>query len=217
MISLTPRDLKWIQQTLGRLKDDVTFVYFTEETSCRHCQQEKDLLLGLSDLATKLHLEVHDFAIDGETADRYGVDKVPGTVLVGKKDYGVRYYGMPSGFEFQAFMEDVLRVSEGESRLSHVTKEKLGALSMPVHIEVVTTAACPFSMTAVRIAHQLAVESDWITADVVDAVDFPDLVQQYDVLGAPTVVINETHQLYGGLQEEEFVEEVLKGAQESSR
>ena len=217
MISLTPRDLKWIQQTLGRLKDDVTFVYFTEETSCRHCQQEQDFLLELSDLATKLHLEVHNFPIDREIADPYGVDKVPGTVLVGKKDYGVRYYGMPSGFEFEAFMEDVLRVSEGESRLSHVTKEKLGARSMPLHIEVVTTAACPFLMTAVRIAHQLAIESEGITADMVDAVDFPDIVQQYDLLGAPTVVINETYQFYGVLLDHDLLPPFIKGAQESSK
>jgi len=211
MIPIRPSDVKHIVEMVRQLENDVTFVYFTEETSCRHCRQEKFLLIELADLTENLHLEVHNLMSDRDAANRYGVDKVPGLVLVGKKDYGVRYYGLPSQFEFGAFMQDVLSVSKGESGLSAHTKEKLNMVNAPVHIEVFTTGACAFSGRAIRIAHQLAIECDHITADAVDVEDFPDLVQRYNVLGAPTVVVNETLQFYGALPDEEFVDQVLKG------
>lgn len=209
-------DLKWIQETLATLKHDVTFLYFLEETSCRHCQREKDLLMELSELASKLHLEVYNFVIDHELAGRHGIDKVPGTVLVGRKDYGVRYFGVPSDLEFRTFLEDVVMVSQGESGLPAAVKHQLATVSAPIHIEVFATRACPFSSAAIRLAHQLAVESEWVTGDMVDAVEFPDLVERYGVLGAPTVVINQAYQFYGALPEQEFVEHVLKGISQGS-
>lgn len=215
MLSLRPRHLKVIEETLARLAQDVTLVYFTQETNCRHCRQEKDLLVELADLASKLHLEVYNFAIDRHIAERYGVDKVPGTVLVGARDYGVRYYGLPSGFEFPPFLEDVVSVSEGTSGLAPGVKSQLAALRAPVHIEVLTQAACPFAAPAMRLAHQLAIESDHITGDVIDVADFPDLVRRYHVLAAPTIVVNETHHFYGALEEADFVDEVLLGAREA--
>lgn len=210
MLSLTLKHLKEIEETLARLRTDVTFVYFTEETNCRHCRQEKDFLTELADMASKLHLETYNFRIDREVAERYGVDKVPGTVLVSERDYGIRYYGMPSGFEFRPFLEDVVMASEGESGLSPGTKGALGVVKAPVHIEVLTQSACSFSAPAMRLAHQLAVENNQITGDVVDVADFPDLVRKYRILAAPTVVVNETYHFYGALDEEGFVEHVLK-------
>lgn len=210
MLSLRPRNLRDVERILARLASDVTLVYFTQETSCRHCRQERTLLMEVADLASRLHLEVYNFAIDRPIAERYGVDKVPGTVLVGEKDYGVRYYGLPSGFEFQPFMEDVVRVSEGESGLTPETKSALRAATAPVRIEVLTQPACAFSASAIRVAHQLAIESDHITGDVVDVTDFPQLVEKYTILAAPTVVVNESYHFYGALDEEGFVEHVLK-------
>ena len=217
MMSLMLKDLKSLEQTLAKLQDDVTIVYFTEEVNCRHCRQERELLVELADLSHKLHLEVYNFTADRDVADEYGVDKVPGLVLVGQKDCGVRYYGMPSDFEFRMLLEDLLRVSSGDSGLSSETAERLKDVGSPLHIEVLTTPACPFSEGAVRLAHQMAMESDMITADLVNVDDFPEVAQEYKALAAPTVVVNGTDQFYGALEESEFVKQVLKGARESSR
>jgi glutaredoxin-like protein len=210
MVTLEFKHLKWMQETLARLQHDVTFLYFLEETRCRHCQQEKDLLAELCGLASKLHLETYNLVIDRELAERHGVDKVPGTVLIGRKDYGVRYFGVPSELEFRPFLEDVVMVSEGRSELSDRSKSRIATIEKPTHIEVLTTPACPFSGQAIRLAHQLAVENDRITGDMVDAREFPDLVKRYSILGAPTTVINHQYQFYGALNEEEFVEHVLR-------
>jgi len=172
---LTIKDLKSLEQTLAKLRDDVTIMYFTEQVNCSHCRREHELLVELAELSHKLHLEVYNFTADRSVADKYGVYKVPGLVLVGQKDCGFRYYGMPSDFEFGILLEDMVRVSSGESGLSSETREKMKKLNVPLHLEVLTTSACPLSSGAVRIVHQMAMESDMITADLVNVDDFPEV------------------------------------------
>lgn len=216
MVALTPKDLKSLEQTLAKLQAQVTIVYFTEQVNCRHCRQERRLLAELADLSHKLELEVYNFTADRDVAREYGVDKVPGLVLVGQQDYGVRYYGMPSDFEFRMLLEDMVRVSSADSGLSPESKKRLSGLNARAHLEVLTTPACPFSETAIRLAHQMAMESDMVTADLVNVEDFPELAEHYEVMAAPTVVVNERHSFYGALDESEFIEKALEGAREEN-
>jgi glutaredoxin-like protein len=215
MKCLTPKDLKSLERTLAGLESDVAMIYFTEPVNCRHCRAERKLLEQLADLTHKLHLDVYNFTADREAADRYGIDKVPGLVLVGAGDPRIRYYGMPSDFEFGMLLEDILRVSSGESGLSEEARDRIRGVKQPIHLEVLTTPACPLSAGAVRVSHQIAMESDFISADLINVGDFPDVAERYHVLGAPTVVVNEDYHFYGALPEKEFVDETLKGARTS--
>ena len=52
-----------------------------------------------------------------------------------------------------------------------------------------------------RLAHQLAVESELIRADMVEAIEFPHLSVKYRVQGVPRTVINETVHIEGAAPE----------------
>lgn len=160
---------------------------------------------------------MYNFTADRDVANRYEIDNVPGFLLVGKKNCGVKYYGVPSDFEFRMLMEEIVRVSSGRSGLSSETIGVLQDLSVPIHIEVLTVHACRFSAEAVQIAHQLAMESDLITADLVNIDDFPEMAKRYSILASPTVVVNGRYHFYGVRREADFVKQVLKGAQENRR
>jgi predicted DsbA family dithiol-disulfide isomerase len=67
----------------------------------------------------------------------------------------------------------------------------------------------------VRLAHQFAMESEHITADCIEATEFPDLVTQYRVQAVPKTVINEEYSLEGSLPESYFLDTVLKSVQPS--
>jgi predicted DsbA family dithiol-disulfide isomerase len=54
----------------------------------------------------------------------------------------------------------------------------------------------------------MAIESDRVTADVIEATEFPDLARRYGVRGVPKIVINETTEFVGALPEEQYVEYV---------
>lgn len=109
-------------------------------------------------------------------------------------------------------LETLLRISQGESGLSAESIEKLRNLKSPLHIEVFVTPTCPYCPAAVRLAHQLAIESDLITADMVEATEFPDLVQRYDVRGVPKTVINSTASIEGSLPESDYIDEIVSSA-----
>jgi predicted DsbA family dithiol-disulfide isomerase len=56
----------------------------------------------------------------------------------------------------------------------------------------------------------MAMESDWVRADMVEATEFPHLANKYDVFGVPRTVINETIHVEGAVPEPMLVNELLK-------
>jgi protein-disulfide isomerase len=54
----------------------------------------------------------------------------------------------------------------------------------------------------------MAVESQYVTADVIEAMEFPDLSRRYGVRGVPKIVINETTEFVGALPEAQYLAQV---------
>jgi glutaredoxin-like protein len=199
-------------QLAEMLVNPVRLIMFTQELECQFCVQTKQLVTELAGLNDKILAEVHDFVADTELAKQFGVDKVPAMVILGQKDYGIRLYGLPYGYEFQTLMSALGAVSQGKTDLSEETKAKLHALNVPVHIQVFVTLTCPHCPTAAAMAHKFAIENDLITADVIDANEFPQLAIKYGVMGVPKIVVNEKIEFVGAVPENMFLEHVLLGA-----
>ena len=74
-------------------------------------------------------------------ATAYGIDKIPALVpLDGRdKDRGIRFYGIPAGYEFTTVIEDILDLSRGGTHLSAATKAELAGLKNDVTIKVFVT------------------------------------------------------------------------------
>lgn len=47
-------------------------------------------------------------------------------------------------------------------------------------------------------------------ADIVEASEFPDLAQRYNVYAVPKTVVNETEEIVGALPEADFVQAIAK-------
>lgn len=210
MAFIQDKDKQTIQDRLKDLVNPVKLINFTQELECQYCQETRQLVTELSELSDKIKLEVYNFQLDKEKVDQYRVDKIPAVVVEGDRDYGVRYYGIPSGYEFASLLEIIVEVSQGDSGLTQESKEKLAALNQPVHIQVFVTPTCPYCPAAVVTAHKLAIEHDMITADMVESTEFPQLAIKYNVRGVPRIVVNEEHQFEGALPEQAFVDEILK-------
>lgn len=202
-------------QLAEALVNPVRLIMFTQELECQFCAQTKQLITELAGLNDKILAEVRDFVADADLAKQYGVDKIPAIVILGQKDYGVRIYGLPYGYEFQTLMSTLAAVSQGKTDLSEETKAKLHAINTPIHIQVFVTLTCPHCPVAAAMAHKFAVENDLIRADVVDANEFPQLALKYGVMGVPKIVVNEEIEFIGAVPENMFLEQVLLGARQS--
>ena len=213
-MSLIPDDKKELLKNdfKEKLVDPVKIVMFTQEIECRFCSDTRQLVQDLATLNDKLTVEIYDFVANADKAKEYGINKIPAIAIIGKKDYGVRIYGIPYGYELQTLIEAIVNVSKGKTDLSDKTKSILSEVKSPVHIQVFVTLTCPHCPAAAAVAHKLAIESDMVKADVIDSSEFPDLAMKYNVIGVPKVIINEKVEFVGAFNEDLFAEHVLLGA-----
>jgi glutaredoxin-like protein len=213
-MSLIPDDKKELltNEFKEKLENPVRILIFTQEIECRFCSETRQLAQELAALSDKITAEVYDFVADADKAKEYNIDKIPALAIIGKKDYGVRIYGIPYGYELQTLIEAVINVSRGKTDLTDKTKKILSEVTVPVHIQVFVSLTCHHCPIAAAVAHKLAVESDFVRADVIDGSEFPQLSQKYAVMGVPKIIINEKTEFVGAFNEDLFAEYVLLGA-----
>jgi len=128
-----------LAEILKTLTNEVTILLFTQKEGCHFCTLARELLDELTALSEKLKLEVYDFSKDSALARKYAVDKTPAIVLVGEKDYGIRFYGIPAGHEFTTLVEDLIDVSKRDPGLPKNIIGDLAKVNQPVHIQVMTS------------------------------------------------------------------------------
>ncbi|MDE2994780.1 MAG: thioredoxin family protein [Chloroflexota bacterium] len=60
------------------------------------------------------------------------------------------------------------------------------------------------------LAHRMALAFEQITADVIEANEFPRLSQAYNVMNVPKTVVNDRVDIVGAVPERQLVSEVLR-------
>jgi len=144
------RDL--LKQEFAQLSNSVKLVFFTQALDCEGCPVTQEILEEVAALSDKIQLEICNYAIDKAKAEKFKIALIPATAIVRvetverdgatettERDYGIRFYGVPSGYEFASLIGDILDVSSGESGLSAETKAALAELTEPLHLQVFTT------------------------------------------------------------------------------
>lgn len=191
------------------LAKKVRLVLFTQESECQPCRDVSQLTNEIAALSDRVEVEALDFVREGKRAEELSVDKIPVLIVSGDDNYGVRFYGVPLGYELKTLIEDMIRASKGTTDLSDESKRKLASVDKPIHIQVFVTLTCPYCPTTVGLAHQFALQNPKIRADMIESTGFPHLVRRYGVMGVPKVVINEEIEFTGLIPEEQFVDSVL--------
>jgi glutaredoxin-like protein len=198
-----------VREMLSGLSGEVSLLLFTGGEECLYCNETRQLLEEIAGLSDRLRLELRDIARDREVAEHYGVDKTPALVVQGEKDQGIRFFGIPSGYEFGTLLETIRLVSGNDPELSPELLEKVGRIGRPVHLQVFVTPTCPYCPQAVVAAHRLALASEHIRADMVEATEFPDLARRFRVMGVPRTVLGEEEAIEGAVPTEHLVEWLL--------
>ena len=207
---LTEKDQQFVKNLFENMDKSVKLIMFTQELECQYCRETRQILEEISSLSEKIELKVFNFQIDKEMVEKYRIDKIPATVIEGDDDYGIRYYGIPSGYEFSSLLEDIVDVSKNDSGLSEEARKALANIDRPIHLQVFVTPTCPYCPKAVRLSHKLAIENKNIIADMVEATEFPHLAMRYNVSGVPRTIINEHIPVEGSVPEKMLIEKVLE-------
>jgi glutaredoxin-like protein len=179
-----------VKETLATMKDPVHILVYVDGADCQYCGDTIEIINELVSLTDRLTFEKR-WAGENE----YGVDKYPAILIMkgAPKEFsrtGIRFFGIPAGYEFTSLLDAIVTTSKGDELLSTETKEELKKLDKDVHIQVFVTPTCPYCPRSVVLAHHMALVSKRITADMVEASEFQDLAMKYQVMGVPKTVIN---------------------------
>ena len=136
---LQESDREAVRERFSELQNDVKIINFTQTIECTYCSETRSLLEEVAGLSDKISLDVYNFITDEEKVKEFNIDKIPATVIMGEKDYGIRYYGIPSGYEFSSLLGDISMISSGDSGLTQETKDQLRSLTVPMHLQVYVT------------------------------------------------------------------------------
>lgn len=129
-----------VRQRFEALRDPVRLVVFSQSlTAPELCAENEALMREVAALSDRISVEVLNPAIDRERAAAYGITAVPATVVEGARDYGIRFLGVPGGYEFSAFLDAILVASTGEPALSAETRQALAGLAHDTEIKVFST------------------------------------------------------------------------------
>ena len=100
----------------------------------------KRLVDEIAALEPRITAESYNFVLDTAKVEELKISRTPAIAILGaSKDYGIRMYGLPSGYEFGSLVDAILDVSRGDSGLSAPTREALAAIGRPVHVQVFST------------------------------------------------------------------------------
>jgi glutaredoxin-like protein len=205
-----------VKEAFAQLDQGVEVLFFGRQEDCEFCDQTLQLIEEVTNLSDKLTLSTYDVEVDPEQAAKFNVDKTPGLVIAGRDDdqlvdFGIRYAGVPSGHEFSSLIQDIILVSGRDSRLSQQTREFLADLTEPISLQVFVTPTCPYCPQAVLLAHQMAMESPMVQAEMVEAMEFPELSSRHGVSGVPQTTINDgAGHLVGAVPEPQLLAEILR-------
>ncbi len=219
---LSEEDKKYLVDLFGKeLKSKVKILFFKsdDKDECQYCDVSRQMLEELAETNEKIDIEIHDFNGESELVEKYKVEMMPAVIMLDKdgNDMRVRFYGVPSGYEFSTLIEDIIAISKGgDVELSSATLEMLENVDSPIKLQVFVTPTCPYCPKAVAMAQKLAMKSKYIQGEMVEANEFPELSMRYNVSSVPHIIINEgAGEFVGALPEDAFVEQVMsvvKGA-----
>lgn len=205
---LNKKVIKELAEVFKSFQREVNIKFFTQEFECRFCRDTRQLLEEISGLTDKIKVKVYDFVADKEEVEKYGIKRIPAVVVMDEEDHGIKFYGIPSGYEFSSLIEALKMVSTGETGLAQETRDFLDSLDKDVHLQVFVTPTCPYCPGAVVLAHRMAYYSPKVKGDMIEATEFPELSVKYNVMGVPRTVINETEFQEGAAPEEMIIEKI---------
>src|SRR5215831_7014221 len=146
MAFLSVENQNEIKEMFEELAGDVRLQFFTQHESpiimpgmdCPTCSDTRALLEEVVALSEKLHLEVYEVSANGDP--EHNVERIPALVMSADGVHGkVRYFGLPSGYEFSVLIGSILDVSKAQADLSDETMEVLNGLDKDLQIQVFVT------------------------------------------------------------------------------
>jgi len=103
-----------LKDHFSNFENTVNILYFNSaKKNPDFCLSTKSILYELNSISPKINLKIFDFDKDKNTVHKYNIMMPPATVIQSNTDIGLRYYGIPSGYEFSTLINSITIVGKG--------------------------------------------------------------------------------------------------------
>ena len=128
-----------LQRRLAALSSPVKLVFFTQTFGCDTCLPARQAADRIAALSERVTIEEHNLVLDRDEVAEYGVEWAPALAVVGAKDAGMRYYGVPEGYEIESLVDAIEIAAGGGPTLTDDSLDALDTLERNVHLRVFVT------------------------------------------------------------------------------
>ncbi len=173
------------------------------------CADAVEVMSEIADHSEHIDIQIAQFDQHRDLAAKYHIEQVPAIVVLpqdeSQPDPGLRFYGLPSHYEFLTFLDVLSGLSRNEADLQPGTLKSLEKLEHNVHIKVFYTQNCALCPMVTHLAYQFALASDKVFTESLDASEFPQYAEFYNVRGVPYIIVNEKLRKVGVRSEGDFL------------
>ncbi|MGI6220430.1 MAG: FAD-dependent oxidoreductase [Coriobacteriales bacterium] len=147
-------------------------------------EELEELANELARLGGKLDVRPHDNPSHPdlpyvEICDAEGVSK------------GMRFHGVPGGHEFNSFIVTLYNVAGPGQPIDDADLAAIEAIDRPVKLDLLVTLTCTNCPDVAMAVQRIAALNPNVTVDIYDANIFDALVDQYNVMGVPFLIVND--------------------------
>lgn len=208
-LRIDKKTLDTVKSLFAKMENEVTLYHFMSSKAENPYQKiTREILVKISSLTDKIQIVEADES--SPLVRKYNIDKFQAILIHGVKEYNMRYFGAPLGYEFGVLIKSIVDASTGKPELPSNVIKSLSNIDKRVHILVFVTPTCPYCPLMARAVHMYAIVNLNIIADVIEAMEFPELADKYGVYAVPKVIVNESVEFEGAVPHRFFIEKIFE-------
>lgn len=197
--SLISADLESrLAELFGALKKDVTLccLFGSDEKS----EEMRVFAEHLVSLSPRLKL---NSAVAGEKPEweqLFGLGLFPATGIWNENGFcRASFHGVPGGHELSSFVTAILAAGDSAEPLDKATLKDIAKIKRSISVEICVSLGCQHCAKLVMAAQRIAYENPAVSAHMIDANLYPELVSKYQIQRVPVVVSNGSVLSVGGM------------------
>jgi hypothetical protein len=207
---LSEQSQEIIKTSAKRLNKPVRLVLFTSDRGCTACPDMLGLARAIKAHFDKIALESYDLVMDRDKSQQYGVELVPAIVLQGGDGETATFCGLIEDVFLNILLDTIQSLSNKKVWFPDDVRRVLRHLDHDVRIRVFVESDCPLCRPVAETAIGLALESRFVSTDIIVADDYPELIRKHKIKKLPMTIFGENLQMDGHVTESEFLEMIFE-------
>lgn len=222
MALLSESNIKEIKEIFKDLEKEVYINLVKDDKNKETSETAEELLNEISLIDNRIKVRKYDRDRDEILRkfdlylDKYG--NRYGPIIFFESKPNIIFYGLPAGYEFSVFLQDIVSISKNSMDISLNAAKNISKIKDKIDIYVFVTPTCPYCFKATLYSHKFAFLNKNIRGIMIEATEFPEFSEKFEVYAVPKIVIIKEGEILdeweGALSELEFSKRILEAIKE---